>query len=74
MWANHDQFECIAIGHPVGEKVLRGVDLEFVDADAAELSAFLLADGGVVDDLPNLSVQNLLLLLPESPDPLLKCA
>jgi len=71
---DHDQFKRIGIGHTVGQKILRGVDLEFVDEDPAEFSALLLSDGWVLGDLPDLSVQDLLFLFAEASDPLLEGA
>jgi hypothetical protein len=72
MRPDHDQFERVGIGHAVGQKVLRGVHLELVHEDAVKFPAFLLSDGGGLSDLPNLLVQNFLLLLLKASDSLLK--
>jgi len=74
VWTDHDQLECGGVRHAVGEQILGSVDLELVDEDSAEFATFLLSDGRISGDSPDLLVQNLLLLFPESPDPLLECA
>jgi len=50
------------------------MDLEFVDEYATQLATLLLANGWILDDSPHLSVQDLLVLFAEAPDPLLKGA
>lgn len=49
------------------EEILRGVNLELMHNKTAKFPAFLLADGGVRDDFPDLWVQNHFILLVESP-------
>ena len=72
MGADHDQFQCVGIGHTVGHEILRGVDLELVDEYATQLASLFLSDGWVLRDLPDLSVQNCFLLLAEATDSFLK--
>ncbi len=74
MWAYHNQVECFRVSHAVGEEVPGGMNLEFVYEYAAKFPSFLLADGGVFDDLPDLLIQNLFFLFPESTNSLLECA
>ena len=69
VWPYHDQLHRVRIGHAIGQKVLCGVDLELVDEYAAELATFLLPDPGVLDDFPDLLVENLFFLFPKPADP-----
>ncbi len=56
MWADHDQLKRVGVSHPVGEEVLRGVDLELADEDSTEFASLLLSDGWILGDLPDLPV------------------
>ena len=70
----HDELKNAVLCHAVGEEVLCGVDLEFVDEDPTQLASLLPTDGWILGDSPDLLVQNLLLLFAEASDPLLKGA
>jgi hypothetical protein len=63
---DHDQLEGVRICHAAGQKILRSVNLELVHENATKFPAFLLPDGWVSGDLPDLLIQNLLLLFPET--------
>jgi len=70
--ADHDQFQCVGIGHAIGQEILRGMELELVDEDATQFAALLLADGWILDDLPDLLVKNPFLLFSETANSLLE--
>ncbi|OIO93194.1 MAG: hypothetical protein AUJ92_12865 [Armatimonadetes bacterium CG2_30_59_28] len=48
------------------------MDLELLDADAAQLALLFLTNGWVLGDLPDLLIRNLLLLFPETSHSLLE--
>jgi hypothetical protein len=74
MWANHDQFECVGIFEAISQEILSCLDFEFVNEDTVQLTPFLLTDPWIVGYLPDLLVQDPLLLFPEASDSLLKAA
>lgn len=54
--------------------MLGGMNLEFVYENAAKFPSLLLADSEILDDLPDLLVQDLFILFPETTNPLFECA
>ncbi len=52
----HDELEGITY-EPIGQKVLNGLDFEFVDINSAKITFLWLSDGRVIQDIPNLMIQ-----------------
>ena len=65
MWTNHHWFENILILHTISQKVLNGINLEFVNEDSLQYTALFLAYLWILDNLPNLIVEYLLFLFLE---------
>ena len=49
MRSDHDEVKGFCI-EPIGQKILKGLDFEFVNEDAAKVTFLLGTDGGIIHD------------------------